>query len=131
LFLDGLASRALALKLTFGLRAEGGLLAFPVAFHLLAHWRAGRLGGDATGVAFRRSADSFTLWATLLFAHVFRAADTAFRSFTMNSASGTGRLFTLDFASGALTHRVALCRAHRIVALPATFRVALSCECYS
>jgi len=131
LSVGGLASRTLALELALWLGAQSGLLAFPVAFHLLAHWRASGSWGDAACVALRRSTNSLALWATLLFAHIFRAANTAFRSFTVNSAGCTRRLFALDLALGALAHRVALCRANWVVALPATFRVALSSKCHS
>jgi len=121
----GLARRLLALQFALWLRARGRLLAFPVAFGGLAHRRAHWLRGDAAGTAVGRRAYRLALGAVVLLAHVLRAANVALRLVAVHSAFGAGSLFALDLALRALADRVALGRAHRVVALPAALRMAV------
>jgi len=64
-----------ALELAFGTWASGGFGARPRARGLFAQWRTVGFRGNASGVALGRSANSFTLGARVLLAHVFRATD--------------------------------------------------------
>jgi len=112
------AGRLLTLKLAFGLGAESGLLAFPVASSLFAFRNANRLGGNALGVAFRSFANSFAFGAVFLLAHILGAMHTAGRALAVNCALGAFRLFAFHLAFRALANRMALCRALWVVALP-------------
>jgi len=119
-----LASWLLAQQLAFGLGAESGLLAFPIAFGLLAKGEASWLGSDAGCAALGWATNGLALRAIVLLAHILGAAHAALRSLALNGAFSGLQLFTLHLAFGASANGVALSRAHGIVTLPPAFRVA-------
>jgi len=122
----GLAGRLSALQLALRLRAGGWLTALPVALGLLAHWCAHWLRSNAAGTAVSWRANSLALRAVLALAHILRAANIALWLIAVNFAFSAGSLLALDLALWTLAHRVALSRAHWVVALPAALRMALS-----
>jgi len=122
----GFTGRLIALEFALRLRAGGRLLALPVALSFFAHGSADGLRGNTRGTAVSRRADSFALRAVVLFAHILRAANIALGLVAVNLALSTGSLFALDLALGAFANRVALSRAHGVIALPSALGVAFS-----
>jgi len=59
-------------------------------------------------------------------AHVLRATNVAFGFIAVNFATSASSLLALNLALWSFAHRVALGRAHGVVALPSAFRVAFS-----
>jgi len=126
LFVSNITLGLLALQLALGARARRRLGAAPVALSLLAQRGAVGLRSNARRPALGRRANSLTLGALVLLTHVLRATDRALRLLAVHRALGAGRLLALHLTLGARAHRVALGRAHGVVALPTAFRVALS-----
>jgi len=124
LLVGQIASGLLALQFALGTRAGGGFSARPVALGLLAQGGAVGLRGDAGGVAFGGGADGLALRAAVLLAHVLGATNRALRLFAVHGALGAFGLLALHFALRTCANRVALGRAHRVIALPAALRVA-------
>jgi len=120
------ACRLLAHQLALGAGAQSGLLALPLALGLLAHGSADSVGSGTGGTALSRSAHSLALRAVSLLAHVLRAAHVALRLVTVNLAGSAGSLLAVDLALRSLANRMALCWAHRVIALPAALRVAVT-----
>jgi len=117
--------RLLALQLTLGARAGGGLGTRPRARRLLTQRSTVGLRSHTSGVALSRRADSLALGARGLLAHILRAANRALRLFTVDRALRALRLLTLHLALRACTDGVADGGARRVVALPATSRVSV------
>jgi len=113
------------LELTLGSRTGGGFGARPAARRLFTQRRTVGFGSHASRVALGGGADSLALRATVFLAHVFGAADRTFGLFAVHRAFGTFRLLALHLAFRASTDGVADRRARRVVALPATSRVAV------
>jgi hypothetical protein len=120
-----LASRSFALEFALGTSAVCGFGTLVVAFELFAYRAALGFGCGASGVALGRGTDSLALRAVLLLAEILGAADRASGTLAVDDALGALNLFTLHFALGAPTHRVAHSGASRIVALPFALRMAL------
>jgi len=120
-----IARSLLALQLALGTSAVGRFDAFVLAIQFFADWRAFRIRRCACGVALRRCANCFTLWAAILLALIFRATNRADRFFAMNNTFSTRSLFTSHLTFRTSAHWVANSRARRIIALPTASRVAL------
>jgi len=116
----------LAHELALRARAEGRLLALPVALGLLAHRGAHSVRGSASSAALGRSANGLALRAVSGLAEILRATNVALRLVAMDLASSARGLLAVDLALWSLAHRVALSRARRVIALPSALRVACS-----
>jgi len=125
LFVFDVTGRFGALQLAFRARAGRRFGARPRARGLLAQRRTVRLRGNARRVALSRSANSFTLRARFLLAHVFRATNRALGLLAVDSAFGAGGLLALHFTLRSCTNGVADGRARGVIALPATLRVTI------
>jgi len=122
----GFTGGLVALEFALGLGAGGGLLALPVTLGFLAHGSADGFRGNTAGTAVGWGANSFALGAIVLLAHILGTTDVTLGLITVNLALGTGSLLTLDLAFGTFADRVALGRAHGVIALPSALRVAFS-----
>jgi hypothetical protein len=125
LFVFDITGRFGALELTFGARASRRFGARPRTRSLLTQRSTVRFRGNTSGVTLGRGTDSLAFRARVFLAHVFRATNRAFRLLTVNRAFSTFRLLALHLAFGTRAHRVANRRARRVIALPATSRVAV------
>lgn len=105
------ASWLLAHEFALRTRAEGWLLALPVALGLFAHWGADSVRSSASSAALSWSADSLALWAVGGFAQVLWAANVALWLVAVDLASSAWGLFAMNLALWALADRVALSRA--------------------
>lgn len=140
-------------QLAFRFRAPFWLNAFPFTLWFLTHWMANWWRRFANGVALCWSANNFAFRAAFHFAHVLRAANFTdwFQAFHCNGQnkgnqrSIDGRLvskqakdgeqhtgafsawnfFTLYVTAWTFTHWMTNCWANRIIAFPATTRMAL------
>jgi len=105
LLICNVALGLLALEFALRTRARGGFRAAPVALRLFAERRAVGLRGNARRPAFSRSADSLTLGALVLLAHVLGAANRALRLLAVHRALRAGRLLALHLTFGAERRR--------------------------
>jgi len=120
-----IASSLLALQFTFRSLAVSWLDAFVSAIEFLANRRALWIRGCASGVALRRSANSLTFRAAVLFTFVLGATDTAHRSFAVHNTLGARSFFTSHLAFWSGANRVANSRASGVITLPSAVRMAL------
>jgi len=118
--------RLITLKFTLRLRASSRLLALPVTLSFFTHRSADRFGSNTGSTAVSRRADSFALRAIVLFAHILRATNVTLGLIAVDLALSTGSLFALNLALGTFANRVALSRAHGVIALPSALGVAFS-----
>jgi len=125
LFVFDITGRFRTLELAFGARAGRRFSARPRARSLLTERRAVGFRGNTGSVALGRGANRLAFRARVFLAHVFRATNRAFRLLAVNRAFSAFRLLTLHLAFRASADRVTNSRARRIVALPATGRVAV------
>jgi len=116
----------LADELTLRTRAQGRLLALPLALGILAHRSALSVRSGTGSTALSRSADSLALGAIFLLAHVLRATNIALRLVTVDLAGSAGSLLAVNLALRTLADGVALSRAYRVIALPSALRMAVS-----
>jgi len=107
----GSASRLLAHEFALRTRADGRLLALPVALGLFAHRRTVGLRSGTSGTALSRSAYSFALGAVSGLAQILRATNVALRLVAVNLAGSAGSIFAVNLALRTLAHRVACSRA--------------------
>jgi len=119
-------SRLLTHELTLGARAEGRLLTLPVALGLFAHGGTHGVRSGTGSTTLSGSADSLTLGAVSLLAHVLGASHVTLRLVTVNLTSSTRSLLTMNLALRSLTYRMTLSRADWIITLPSTLRMAIT-----
>jgi hypothetical protein len=128
-FSSVVATRLLALKLAFGLGAEGRGAAFPGTLGGFAEGRAVGFGGSASGTAHSGAAHSLAFGAafiasTLHLTHLLGAPHTAHRLLAMNFTLGALARLAVHLAVGTGAHGVALGGAHGIIAEPFALRMA-------